>query len=85
MYKIYSISALSFAKEKSFNIKIQGVKLNKGNGNILITGNLGHVAHEAMMLAKTLLSIQNPVFCKTDYHLHFEYPSLKKDHTNHQD
>ena len=78
----YSISSLCLGKNDSLCIKIQGIILRKGNGFVTTTGNLGPVACEAMILAKNILLKSSKEFIKYDYHLHFSYPSTRKDGTS---
>lgn len=72
------INALCFGKEASLCIEIQGVKLS-GNGEVVVTGCLGTSAYEAMLVARTRLCLIASQFTNHDYHLHFAYPSTKKD------
>ena len=77
--KIYSISALCFGQEASLCFEVQGIKLAKGTGKVIVTGNLGLVAYESMMVAKTLMAINYPAFNNYNYHLHFSYHATKKE------
>lgn len=77
--KIYSIHALCFGQETSLCIEVQGIKLPKGTGEIIITGNLGLVAYESMLVAKTLIGVNYPVIYNHNYHLHFSYHATKKE------
>ena len=77
--KIYTINTLSFLKEKAFNIKIEGVIISSGSGKVTVTGNLGIVAKETILLVKSLLGLNHPHFYSNNYHIHFEYHALYKE------
>jgi ATP-dependent Lon protease len=79
---IFCVNALCFAKGMGISVQVQGVKLGKGNGNIVLTGNVGEVARDSMLVAKTVLQRVNPKFITYDYHLHFQYLHLRKDGTS---
>jgi len=80
--KVYLINALCFSQEASLCIEVQGIRLSKGTGDITITGNLGSIAHESMLVAKTLIGMMYPVIYEYDYHLHFTYHTTKKEGTS---
>lgn len=76
---VYSITALSVCKDKVVNIEVQGMVTETGNGNVILTGNLGSSAYETMLVAKTVCRYKHKKFNSFNYHLHFGYPSVKKD------
>ena len=78
-HKIYSITALSVVKDCVVNIEVQGIITGMGNGHITLTGNLGDVAHETMLVAKTVCAYKNNQFNLFNYHIHFGFHSIKKD------
>lgn len=79
MDSVYSISALSFSKTRSVIVEVQGIVLGAGSGELVLTGNLGTAAYEAMLVAKTVLWCRNKTINNFDYHLHFSYPGVKKE------
>lgn len=78
----YTINSLCLGKKDSLCIEIQGMILKKGVGEVTITGNLSNSAHEAMILARSILLASSEVFTQYDYHLHFAYPATQKDGTS---
>lgn len=76
---MHSITALSVCKDKVVNIEVQGMVTESGNGSVILTGNLGSAAYETMLVAKTVCAYKNKGFNLFNYHLHFGYPSVKKD------
>jgi ATP-dependent Lon protease len=76
---IVSIIALSFSPKASIAIEIQGINLGHGNGNIILTGNLGEIAHETTLIAKTVFGMRDKSIYNFNYHLHFAYPTVKKE------
>lgn len=76
---VYSVNALCFSKEASLCIEVQGVRLFNNTGEIIVTGNLGQVAYEAALVAKTLIGLYHPEIYNHSYHLHFAYHSTKKE------
>lgn len=77
--KILSVYALCVAEDNGIAIKIQGVKLTNGSGNIILTGNVGELVRDSVLVCKTLLSNISIAFLDFNYHLHFEYIQVKKD------
>jgi ATP-dependent Lon protease len=79
MNKIHFVNALCFVKDMGVSVEIQGTRIGKGDGNIILTGNVGNLARDSMYVAKTLLGMVNPKAMEYNYHIHFQYLQLNKD------
>lgn len=77
---VYLIKTLFYTQSRSDVLLIEGLRSKSVNDQkLVITGNLGPVGHEAARVAHALHCSIFPGVAHFNYHINFEYPSLKKD------